>query len=108
MSEFKGTPGPWVHRLDMDPPDPGIDADCGGCVAHVQCHANVNTVARTGEEFCHADARLIAAAPDLLAACEALPLDCEFEDAADFKDRSRAFLRAMELARAAIRKVEGA
>jgi hypothetical protein len=51
-----------------------------------------------------ADARLIAAAPDLLAACEALPLGCQFDDAADFKDNAGAFLRAMELARNAIAK----
>ena len=58
-------------------------------------------------EGCDADARLIAAAPKLLAACEALPLDCEFEDAADFKDNSERFLRAMRLARAAIAKATG-
>lgn len=42
------SPGPWSHGLDMDPPDCGIEAggDGGGCVAHVQCHGNINTVAR--------------------------------------------------------------
>jgi hypothetical protein len=45
---------------------------------------------------------LNAAAPKLLEACKALPLDCEFEDAADFKDNAVAFMRAMQLAREAI------
>jgi hypothetical protein len=35
-------------------------------------------------------------------ACDALPLDCTFEDAADFKDNAARFDRAMELARIAI------
>lgn len=54
-----------------------------------------------------ANARLIAAAPSLLAACEALPLDCDFTDAADFKDNSSRFFEAMDLARQAIAKARG-
>ena len=54
-----------------------------------------------------ANARLIAAAPDLLAACKALPdFDTEAPDAAEFVDHAADFVRAMELARAAIRKAE--
>lgn len=53
--------GPWSHGLDLDPPDSGIETANGGCVAHIQDHGNVNTVARTGEEFSHADARFVAA-----------------------------------------------
>lgn len=45
-----------------------------------------------------------SAVKDLLAACEAIPLDCEFEDAADFVDRSEQLRRAMDAALAAIRK----
>ncbi len=52
--------------------------------------------------------RAVNAHADLLAACKALPLDCDFTDAADFKDNSRRFLSAMELARAAIAKAESA
>lgn len=65
MIRAKHTPGPREHCLDLDPPDPSIEASGGGCVARVQCHGNVNTSAREGEEFSHADARLIAEAPDL-------------------------------------------
>lgn len=54
------TPGPWSHDLDSDDPDGGISGPCGGLVCFVQHHGNVNTVARTGEQFSHDDARLIA------------------------------------------------
>jgi hypothetical protein len=56
----KASPGPWTHGLEMEPPDPGIEAAGGGCVAFVQVHGNINTVVRTGEEFSHDDARFIA------------------------------------------------
>lgn len=39
----------------------------------------------------------------LRAACQALPLDKTFEDAADFKDNAVAFMRAMDLAREALK-----
>lgn len=69
------SPKPWTTRLDLEPPDPGIEAAGGCCVCHVQCHANVNTVLRTGEEFSHADARFIALArsamPALIRRCHA-------------------------------------
>jgi hypothetical protein len=35
-------------------------------------------------------------------ACDALPLDCTFEDAADYKDNAAKFDRAMHLAKIAI------
>lgn len=56
----KHTPGPWELEDDG-----GIRAGCGGCVAFVQPHGNVNTIHREGESFSSADGRLIAAAPDL-------------------------------------------
>lgn len=64
---------------------------------------------RTAEEQI-ANGKLIAAAPDLLEACQALPigiLDHDFIDAADFKDNAEPFLRAMRLARRAIAKATG-
>lgn len=52
--------------------------------------------------------RIMAAAPDLLAACKALPdFDLENPDASDFKDHAAEFMEAMRLARAAIAKAEG-
>lgn len=53
-----------------------------------------------------ANAALLAAAPELLAACESLPLDMldreDRLDAAEFVDNSESFIRAMRLARDAI------
>lgn len=72
MSEPKHSPLPWTHGLDLDPSDSGIEAAGGGCVAHIQCHGNLNTIRRTGEDFSHADAEFIVRACnshyDLLAA----------------------------------------
>jgi hypothetical protein len=65
------------------------------------------TIATFTGENAKANAGLFAAALDLLAACEALPLDCEFEDAADYKDNASRFDRAMRLARPAIAKAKG-
>ena len=107
MSKF--TPGPWLARqfhtgrgavhgwwvIDSIP-----DHD-GRIVANAICQ-----VSATNDDA-DANAKLLAAAPDLLGACQSLPLDCSFEDAADFKDNSQAFMRAMDLARAAIAKATG-
>lgn len=67
MSETKHTPGPWtacrgVKQSDFQEHDTVLDAD-GWDVAHVEERKN------DGEQ--HANTRLITAAPDLLAACEA-------------------------------------
>lgn len=51
--------------------------------------------------------RAVNAHGDLVAACQALPLDSSFEDATDFKDNANAFRLAMILARAAIAKATG-
>jgi hypothetical protein len=60
------TPGPWSHGLDTQPPDNGITDSDGRSIAGVTEHGNINTVARTGQYFNYADARLIADAPTLL------------------------------------------
>lgn len=44
--------------------------------------------------------------PQFLQACQTLPLDCEFTDAADFKDNAAKFQEAMRLARIAIAAVD--
>jgi hypothetical protein len=69
---------------------------------HVTCYQVQSDGIVIAEFKNEADANLDAAAPKLLEACKALPLDCEFKDAADFKDNARAFLNAMRLAREAI------
>lgn len=59
MDISKLTPAPW--SWDGDDNDPSIEGN-GGCVAHVQCHGNINTVAREGQQYSHADADFIAIA----------------------------------------------
>lgn len=70
----RASEGPWTHGLELEPPDNLIEGENGGGVASIVCHGNVNTVARTGQEFSHNDARFIAASrtalPKALAALE--------------------------------------
>ena len=58
--EAKFTPGPWIKRYSdrVTPPD---DVDGSKSIAH--CYS-------TNGYDCEANARLIAAAPDLLASCK--------------------------------------
>lgn len=60
------TDAPWVHGADDDPPSEDIHAESGGAIAMVWPHANVRTVMRHGENFSHADARLIVATRNAL------------------------------------------
>jgi hypothetical protein len=95
MSESKFTPGPWqkfsrwneryLAVIDSTP-----DRD-GQVVANCICH-----VALTNDD-CVANANLIAAAPDLLAACEA------FVEADNQDGGSLAYVMAIE----AIKKAKG-
>lgn len=74
------------------------DGDCILTMTNSDFHAPANDV----------HARQIVAAVNaheaLVKACEALPLDVSFEDAADFKDHARQFMYAMDLARLALAK----
>lgn len=118
MNELKHTPEPWRvgrHAVVADVP---VVGGCSGTddVDYYGGHLVCETVTEANAE------RIIAcvnackginpeAVPDLLEACEALPLDKfrdgEPPDAADFKDNADAFLRAMRLARVAIAKATG-
>jgi hypothetical protein len=72
MSEFKGTPGPWVYsrdnwRNETQSRDWYVTGDHGegSCVAVAVVSGN-----ETSHPVCEANATLISAAPDLLAALE--------------------------------------
>ncbi len=61
----KHTPGPWekkydpsTHRIEVNAPDDG------------RCVCFIHVPPATGFDVCEANARLIAAAPDLLDACD--------------------------------------
>jgi hypothetical protein len=60
------TPGPW----EWDQEDGTINDDSGYGIAIMHYHGNMQTIAKHGEQYSHANARLIAAAPTLLAACQ--------------------------------------
>ena len=66
------TRGPW--HWDEDVKDIGeINGPNGGMVAFVHPFASIRTSEKFGgAHYCHADARLIAAAPELLEALEGL------------------------------------
>jgi hypothetical protein len=68
VSDFKGTPGPWMANCFL------VTASNGREVTHTgllgRRHSSSTGV--SGGEEDEANARLIAAAPDLLAACEAV------------------------------------
>lgn len=64
MREPKHSPGPWTFYPDIDS---GVEGAGGGAVCDVSHHGNVNTVARTGQLFSHADGHLIKCAPCMFA-----------------------------------------
>jgi hypothetical protein len=95
------SPTPWTHVPKDGAPDEIHDAT-GDCVADVHGTGEFKAEGR-------ANAKIMTAAAELLAACEALPdFDIDSPDAADFKDNACAFMQAMLLARAAIAKTKGA
>ena len=104
---MKHTPGPWEMRelKGYQSSDPVFLIE-GNTTLHLMVVAFPDGHV-VGEN--EANARLIAAAPDLLEACKALPdFDLESPDAADFVDHSSSFARAMILAREAIAKATNA
>lgn len=101
MSEAKHTPGPWVAYVDQPHPHSELDTDCVYSLS-----AKRKPVARmTGNcSYSREDARLIAAAPDLLEKAKAL---VERWDTPLWKDAEHTGKFIDDL-RAAIAKAEGA
>ena len=94
MSDMKFTPGPWAVEIGPGRPEDGtvveVLSKSGECIADVYVAADSHV----------ADADLIAAAPDLYDALEAM---LEADDAEDFE----AFSVAIVAARAALAKARG-
>jgi len=112
QTQTKHTPGPWKLWTSNSWRRFGSE-QVGRCVCEPVTqrdgHPDLH-FANGGEDG--PDARLIAAAPELLEALEALPLesfgdDMSKCDAADFVDHAGEFFRVMQMARAAIRKAKG-
>lgn len=72
MSEAKPTPGPWAYGLGYRVrPDRGVDADGREIGGPTICEVNADADRCCPPcEVVEANGRLIAASPDLLAACE--------------------------------------
>lgn len=75
-----------------------LDSDCT-LVAMVHHHANIRTVLRTGQDYSHGDAALIAAAPELARAVIQLAQELESERDATLSEvkRLREALRALHI-----------
>ncbi len=107
-SPAKHTPGPWLVDHTHANMFPFIYKEGLGTIAEVFC----DKFSRPGfEQEAEANARLIAAAPTMLEALKALPLeafdkDMDACDAAEFVDNAGDFFEAMQKARAAIAKAE--
>lgn len=109
----KHTPGPWVTYGDMARIKAVVD---GSTIADAYWSGDDKTSAKvTSEQMteANANARLIAAAPDLLRACQELsdsdPLDSEWGYCSCCKANPRRHLDdcALALARAALAKATG-
>lgn len=106
MSEFKGTPGPWsVPHFASD----DVSCECGYVFSESQSgFGAVASVPFGGEnesyEQAKANAKLIAAAPELLKALEALTEDRLFYIEGDTSGQMNVTVAAYEAARAAIAK----
>ena len=85
MSEAKHTPGPWVANCDIYP------------VMVYRVSEEMEFVANTGES--KANARLIAAAPELLEALQAI-MRCSKEGGYLFKDSSELYAARAAIAKA--------
>lgn len=98
------TPGPWrVFAVESD--YPGIEADCDETVV-LWGHRHEDSGVRGDEKETRlANAHLIAASPDLLAACKAISEDLRgrIEDGARFNPGT---LTAIAMVNAAIAKAE--
>lgn len=97
----KHTPGPWKFGFESASSDWAIVTDAsGGVVANVNAESGPDAISApaTRKMPREANARLIAAAPDLLAACQ------KIVDAVEDGDE----MAAIEMARAASAKATGA
>jgi hypothetical protein len=100
----KHTPGPWVVHLTTYPDgDPSIHVGTPGALAVTPQY--VAQVCSWGGPCAEQDANasLIAAAPDLLAACEELVSEFEGQEEDENGDLSRPDTYGLQLARTAIK-----
>lgn len=107
----KHTPGPWIHETGPDAPIGSVVDKLGETIAQAQenCHCGRSEDAgRAMQQMRNANARLIAAAPEMLEALEAMVALSDDPADAGFGDFMMRDLAAQKLARAAIAKAKGA
>jgi hypothetical protein len=107
MNMSKHTPGPWTYAAKVK--EFLLDFPSNGPVsARVNGPHKGQVAASTGrgQEECEANARLIAAAPELLAMCEAMLPYVEAGSPWDVSD-DRTLAQIQKAARAAIAKATG-
>lgn len=81
MTQFKGTPGPWYCESNSRAIGPLIQDDDDQCFHMIEHVAYVEY--QPNEDIQHSNARLIAAAPELLEALQNLMLSYS-----DFRERT--------------------
>ena len=72
MSTAEHTPGPWIHEAGPDASIGTVYSEIHGAIAQAQPTTQAPTGTKEMHEIRNANARLIAAAPDLLEALEEL------------------------------------
>lgn len=91
MSAGTHTPGPWMFRHDVRSGDNGIYADGTGIFAEV--FADIRRAGENARDEAGANARLMAAAPDMLAAGKLCPDRADFGTANAYADAVDAWWR---------------
>ncbi|TJW49396.1 MAG: hypothetical protein E5X65_33905 [Mesorhizobium sp.] len=109
MMDAKSTPGPWF-AVNNDSYWQ-IDSERDGQIGDACASLFDGTGGAKNWELCEANARLIAAAPDMLSALKSILADCEEYSRINNlhnSDGTPATNHSMRLARAAISKAEAA
>ena len=113
MKDEKHTPGPWRVVIDDDGnPLSGRPSVCASdeldcMIVHWDGFAQQYWRSARGDKEIHANARLIAAAPDLLDALEGLLAAVMSAKSPDITVKLKDFRNATDAARAAISKAKG-
>lgn len=104
MSDMKHTPGPWAYTEAAITGDRGIHAEGTGIFA--EAFADIRRACENNTAEAEANARLIAAAPDMLEALKALRLQALQSNVNSAANEWG--LEALAMANAAIAKASGA
>lgn len=110
MKEFKGYPTPWDMRIEdgiaiFDWYPSSMKHINGAHIRFAECVASMDCVTDESQDYLMANANLIAASPDLLAALQQLAEIYDCNDGCVWTTSSKR--RALDAAHAVIRKALG-